>query len=186
MKTVRLAGKKAAGRVVLVDDKDFDLVNDYGWFVFDQKRRGRLHGPYAATNVTLPDGRRTMIYMHKLITGWPQTDHINHDGLDNQRANLRPATQAQNRHNGRPYARGTSQYKGVSWNRERRAWVAQITRSGRVCNLGRFFSETDAARAYDAAAREAYGEYAYLNFPLPGDLVLPETDLPATALATAP
>jgi AP2 domain len=99
--------------------------------------------------------------MHKLITGYAQTDHINHDGLDNTRANLRPVTAAQNAQNKRPQEGGASRYRGVTWDRGKWRAVIHLNRVPR--HLGSFDREEDAADAYDRAALEMYGEYAYLN-----------------------
>jgi hypothetical protein len=101
--------------------------------------------------------------MHKLITGWPKTDHIDHDGLNNQRSNLRPATTAQNNHNQRPQRNTSSRFKGVTWHKRIGKWQAAIKVADKNRHLGVFPDEEDAARAYNAAAVEAYGEYAYLN-----------------------
>lgn len=111
------------------------------------------------------DGREISICMHKLITGWPHTDHINHDGLDNQRANLRPAAAAQNGHNTRPQFNHSSQYKGVTWHRKNKKWQVTIKANGVNRYLGCFAEEIDAAATYDAVALETFGSYAYLNFP---------------------
>jgi hypothetical protein len=111
--------------------------------------------------------------MHKLLTGWPQTDHINGNGLDNRRCNLRPVTSQQNRANQRK-TRGTSQFKGVYLRRRERNWEAAIKVNRRRIYLGTFSSEVEAARAYDAAARHHFGEFAALNFPRVGErLALP-------------
>lgn len=162
MAEVELHGAKAAGRVALVDDADLELVSGYRWYVDERQRPGAgHHGPYAATNIRR-DGHRTMVRMHQLITGWPQTDHDNGDGLDNQRHNLRPATHPQNGANMRGRKTGTSQYIGVSWIRKNQCWRAQISKR----HLGCFTDEVEAARTRDMAAIEVYGEFAVLNFPL--------------------
>ena len=166
MKTVPLHGKTARGRVALVDDEDYELVSQYRWFVLEQIRNGRTHGPYAIANTG--HGRRNQrpVLMHKFLTGWPQTDHRNHDGLDNRRSNLRPATNGQNHANERPSTGFSSAYKGVHWARRERGWVARIrVGNGKRLHVGTFKSEIDAARAYDVAALAAWGEYACLNFP---------------------
>jgi hypothetical protein len=163
MMTVPLHGPKAAGRVARVDDGDYDLVMAHRWNVLEQDRPGHWPiGPYATTN--LPDYGTTML-MHKLITGWPRTDHADHDGLNNQRYNLRPWTGGQNLQNARKRAGSSSVYKGVSWDKVNRNWLARICVEKHERNLGRYASEIDAAIAYDAAAREAFGEFACLNFP---------------------
>jgi hypothetical protein len=165
MKTVPLHGKKAAGRVAMVDDADYDLVMQHRWNVKEtiMLDRHRPSGPYAITNIK-QDGHRRSLFMHQLITGYACTDHRNNNGLDNQRHNLRPATSAQNGQNGPPCIGSASLYKGVSWYRRYGKWQAHITIGGKRRSVGYFTNETEAARAYDAAAREAYGEYAYLNF----------------------
>jgi len=165
MMTVPLGGKRAAGRVALVDDQDWELDSQYRWHIFEVIRAGRNNGPYAVTTIRLPDGKRCALYMHNLVMGRLGVDHQNHDGLDNQRANLRPATRDQNMHNLRSRIASSSSFKGVSWDRGNRKWKAQIVIGGRKRHLGLFAAGDDAARAYDAAALAAWGEYAWLNFP---------------------
>lgn len=164
---VWLFGKLAAGRVALVDDADFDLVRQFPWTLQEDTREGRLvHGPYAVTRVITLEGKVAPLAMHKLLTRWALTDHINHDTLDNRRANLRPASATQNSANRRKGPGKTSKYKGVHWNGRDKTWVASIGLNGRKKHLGRFADEESAARAYDTAALDAWGEYAHLNFPL--------------------
>lgn len=161
MRTIPLGGKRAAGRIALIDDEDWNLVSPYRWWVQEQVRVGpRRHGPYAAA--TLPQHQN--IFMHNLILGHKRVDHADGDGLNNQRANLRIATRSQNGANSGP-RRGTSQFKGVSWSRKDSSWRAQITVDRYMRFLGNFSDEEAAARAYDAAALAAWGEFAYLNFP---------------------
>lgn len=160
MKTVPLRGRKAAGRVALIDDADFDLVMQYGWKIKESARYG--DGPYAAANVKRDGKWGGVILMHNLIMGCIGVDHIDHNGLNNQRNNLRPATQHLNSGNRRQNRhRRSSAYKGVRWHGPRQAWQARIMGK----HLGLFQSEEEAARTYDAAAKEAFGEYALLNFP---------------------
>lgn len=148
---------------ILFDDADRDVVMAHTWCV--TSRRAELF--YATTASRRPDGRPTTLCMHRLLMGVPEVDHINHNGLDNRRSNLRPSTKMQNQGNSRPRSGGTSSYKGVSWHRRGRKWMALITVNQRHIYLGLFVSEIDAAAAYDAAARAAFGEYALPNFPEP-------------------
>ena len=166
MKTITLSGGKAAGRVALIDDEDFDLVSQHTWHVQERLRPGYLpHGPYAAARRYIGNGRGVKVYMHKLITGWPLTDHVNRDGLDNRRANLRPANRAQNLANQQPRPGCASPYRGVVWSAQKNKWMARIKADGKQRYLGSFTSEIDAAVAYDVAAREVFGEFACPNFP---------------------
>jgi len=161
VETIHLYGKKAAGRVALVDDADYDLVMQYRWFLFEAIKPGRrTDGPYAVAEI-----EHSVKRMHTLLTGWPRTDHKDHDGLNNQRHNLRPATNSQNMGNRRPNLGASSKYKGVCWIKKTAQWRAMIQRDGRPVFLGLFRSEVEAALAYDAAARDVFGEYACLNFP---------------------
>lgn len=168
MMTVPLHGIKAGGRVAMVDDADFELVSRYRWHVREAAHPGlRSNGPYARAH-TYRNGRRVYIQMHNLIMGCIGIDHANGDGLDNQRSNLRIATTAQNGANRRKQEGTSSVFKGVTWHKERRRWIAIIRIGGKRRHLGRFANEEDAARAYDAAAFAAWGEFAHLNFPLAG------------------
>lgn len=141
---------------VTVDDEDYNTVSLYTWRL-QETRSGNV---YACSDVP-SQGRR--IFMHTLIMGTKGVDHIDGNGLNNVRSNLRPATASQNAAN-RKAQGGSSRYKGVSWHKRSCKWQAQIKRT----NLGYFDDEKEAARAYDDAAREDYGEFARLNFPEEG------------------
>lgn len=92
-------------------------------------------------------------------------DHINRNGLDNRKANLRPATALQNSWNMKKFRRKCgSRYKGVTWNKRQNKWVAQVQANGKVKFVGYFDDERQAGKAYDAAARKYHGEFAALNF----------------------
>ena len=91
-------------------------------------------------------------------------DHINHNGLDNRKANLRLATVAQNAWNAeRPI--GRSGYRGVSFDKRVGRWRVAICCCGKRKQLGYFSDKHEAAKAYDRAAKKYYGEFASLNFP---------------------
>lgn len=158
MMTVPLSGKVAAGRVAMVDDADYELVMRYRWHVFEVERNGRPNGPYARSDHT---------FMHTLLTGWARVDHADLNGLNNQRLNLRSATIAQNNANQGVRLGSRSRFKGLTWKHRERLWQVRITVAGRRRSLGYFRDEEAAARAYDAAALMAWGEFAHLNFPAP-------------------
>ena len=172
MMTVPLYGQNARGRVALVDDEDYELVIQYRWFAWEFicVPGRRPAGPYALRNTRL-NGRKSTQRLHRLLLhGVPRIDHEDGNGLNCQRANLRPASaelNAANARKGGNYAGrpASSQYKGVYWNRTRSKWHAQITVQGRRRFLGYFADERDAALAYDAAAYAAWGEFACPNFP---------------------
>ena len=148
------------GLVAVVDKVDYDVAFAAGpWNAHPDRRTF-----YAQKTLHLP-GRDTSVRLHSLLTGWPLVDHINGDGLDNRRANLRRATHAQNQANQRRSLANRSGFKGVSFYQRHGQWQSVIQIGGRKRHLGYFPTPRDAARAYDAAAIEAWGEYARLNFP---------------------
>lgn len=153
------------GYSAIVDAADGESVRRFRWCVLVRKGK-----PYAVRNVVRPDGKRRLLYLHTFLTGYGITDHINGDGLDNRRCNLRDATKEQNNRNVRMPRTNTSGYKGVTWSKASRAWQAQIHTNNRTKYLGTFPTKEMAAKAYDASARTLYGEFATLNFPLPGEM----------------
>lgn len=132
------------GKVALVDDEDFEHLSHFKWNA--HKCRNTY---YATRQSRVADGRARFIRMHIEIVGTPVgmvTDHINGNGLDNRRKNLRIVTNrenAQNRH-----VLKTSKYPGVTWQKEPGKWSARIMIDGRVRSLGLFSDEEKAADAY--------------------------------------
>lgn len=147
------------GFVALVDDADAEAVLAFGKWHARTPRAGKT---YARRNVWDRSGdspRCTTYLMHQFITGWDYVDHVNGDGLDNRRSNLRPATARQNQGNVGLRRDNKTGYKGVKHHRGRyRADCAKQY-------LGIFPTAEAAARAYDEAAVVAFGEFARLNFP---------------------
>lgn len=149
------------GLVAIVDADDYEELSQFKW-------HAHAHGytNYARRNVTRDDGSRSTEMMHQRIQpDAPAVDHINGNGLDNRRANLRTATQAENNRNRRIARNNTSGFIGVSWYRRYRKWVASVRVGGISKTLGYFDDPIDAAKARDLAALELHGEFAALNFP---------------------
>lgn len=151
------------GKIAIIDDADLAMIGQYRWFAHSVKRKHVPDVWYAKGHI---EGRK-MFYMHRLILGLTDrtiyVDHINRNGLDNRRANLRIATNSQNQGN-LVSTRGTSRYKGVCWDKNIRKWRAYIGKGKDRKHLGVFGSEEVAAMAYDAAALERWGGFARLNF----------------------
>jgi len=146
------------GKVALVDDEDYEWLLQWTWYA--DKRKHTYYAIRAPWN-------ESSVGMHREIMGivgddkrW--VDHRNNNGLDNRRQNLRICTPQQNRMNARGKG-GTSQYKGVFWSKHANKWGVQICINGGKKNLGYFDLEEEAAKIYNEAAMELFGEFAYLN-----------------------
>ena len=159
MKTISLT----QGFVALVDDADYDRVSAHKW-----SATKATNTVYGIRKIRIAEGRATSQLLHRFIMGVTDrriyVDHLDHNGLNCQRHNLRRCVPGENSGNVRK-ARGKSQYRGVSWARERGRWRASI-RIEKSIHLGYFTNEVEAALAYDAAARIRFGVFANCNFPL--------------------
>jgi len=150
MKEIQLS----RGMVTLVDDEDYEFLNQWKWSVY--QRRNIF---YAYRNIYIKN-KITCVIMHRLITDAPkgkEVDHIDHDGLNNQKSNLRICTHSQNLKN--RSSSGKSKYLGVY--RQYGKYIMACIAHKRI---GSFKTEVAAARAYDEVAKELYGEFANLNF----------------------
>ena len=145
-------------RFARVDPEDYAALARYKW---SAARQGR-------TVYAVRSENGVQIRMHRVIMKAPKglvCDHIDHDGSNNIKRNLRLCTKRQNGKNQRRRTDGRSKYKGVSWHKGDRKWHARIYHDGRCYHLGAFASEIAAAQAYDRAARILHGPFASLNFP---------------------
>jgi hypothetical protein len=145
---------------VLLDAQDYDRVVAAGkWNICPQGTR-YSNTYYARKTVVLGDGTRVGIRMHNFILGINGVDHINGDGLDNRRQNLRAATHAENLQNRRLGSDNTSGHRGVSWRSQTHRWRAYITVRGVRISLGDFKELKDAA---DAARAARALHFPYVN-----------------------
>ena len=148
------------GLETLVDDEDYDELSKYSWYAVGHKGQ-----EYAARYGRKPI--QTHIRMHRELLNAPaglQVDHINGNRLDNRKANLRLATQAENsRNRGKFSSTALSQYKGATYHKRDGVWQSSIKVDGKLIYIGSFSSEIQAAKAYNEAAKKYHGLYANLN-----------------------
>lgn len=146
------------GFYAIIDESDYSKIEKHNWHVIKTKST-----PYAGTNVSKGKALR----MHRLIMGVTDPDllidHINHNGLDNRKQNLRLASSLQNIGNQRKMPGKSSRYKGVSWINDKKKWRASIHINKHPKHLGYFEDEQEAALVYNIAAKEYFGEFAWLN-----------------------
>jgi hypothetical protein len=157
-------------QVATVADDDHGWLSEWKWYAW-WSPAGKTF--YAARSVAtgLERPKQRMIRMHNVI--WEHhngpipdgmtVDHANRDTLDNRLSNLRLATDSQQRQNRRVFKNNISGYRGVTWHKQRGKWQAKITVNRKQIHLGHFTDKDDAARAYNRAAEEHFGEFALLN-----------------------
>lgn len=151
---IYLQGIKGKDKYALVDDEDFEKVSQFKWYL-------HKHG-YAVTA-----GSKTK--MHRFILNATkkeeEVDHVNHNGLDNRRTNIRICTHAQNMFNKNKQINNKSGYKGVYWEKQGEGfWRARIQVKGKGIHLGVFDDILAAAEAYNKAAKQYFGEYGRGNY----------------------
>lgn len=150
------------GQVATIDAEDFEMISQYKWCANKRKHRWYAVGYVRGSSKT----KAKLVYMHRLIakaeTGY-DVDHIDGNGLNNTKSNLRSATRSQNMQNERNLRGGTSIYKGVYFNAKRNRWIVEMKIETKKKHIGQFKTELEAARAYNLNALKHYGEFARLN-----------------------
>jgi len=150
----------------LIDISDLEIISGYRWY-----RHIKHRTSYAETVIYKPNTQiRISLSMHHLLMGSApnpglEIDHINGNGLNNRRINLRWATYSQNRMNSQLYRTTTSGFRGVTYHKRDRKWHARIKINWKSLSIGYFDNPEDAAKAYDKAALIFHKEFAQLNFP---------------------
>ena len=146
------------GRVAIVNDEDYEWLSQWKWHC-------SYYG-YAVRDSSRLLGKQKL-WMHRVILNAPsdmECDHKDHDKLNNQRANLRLCTRTENNCNAQKPHTNTSGYKGVGFHKQTGKWRARIKINRKEKHLGLFADALNAAYAYDDAARELFGDFAFTNF----------------------
>ena len=157
--------KLSQGKIALVDADDFEWLNQWKWSY--ARKEGSLTG-YAFRRLHSTNNKREAVPLHRLIMDLKygdirHVDHINGDGLDNRKCNLRVCSKAQNLRNRDKNKNNTSGYKGVFWTERDQKWYAKITYNLAQHYLGCYNTKEEAAQAYNKAAQKYHGEFALLN-----------------------
>ena len=165
----------------IVDEQDFDRVNQYKWYSIDNDGTGKRC--YATCKI----GKST-VYMHRMVVGaqgGESVDHIDGNGLNNSRSNLRLVTQSQNNMNQRVREDNTSGHKGISWCPDREKYQVYINIDRKRKSLGRYKTLEEAIYVRDQAVKSHYGEYARENSSLPEEVQIePQRAIPRTLRRT--
>ena len=153
------------GKFAIVDDCDYYWISKFSWYA--QKVTHKTKTVYYASRCS-GNGKKQLL-MHRILLGLHegdshQVDHINGNGIDNRRVNLRMSTRSQNAHNRSKFA-GKSKYVGVCWSNHNKMWMATLSCKGHKRRYFYSHSEIECAKKRDEWAIELHKEFAFLNFP---------------------
>lgn len=150
------------GKFTVVNDIDYAFLMQWGWY-YNNRYAKRASRKSDRCN------KRKTIYMHRVILNrklghrsFEKADHKNRNTLDNCRGNLRPASYSQDAGNTKLRG-GSSKFKGVSWDKDRKKWRSYIRFEGVREHIGRFDSEIEAAEAYNTVAARYFGRFSQVN-----------------------
>lgn len=160
--------KLTQGKYAIVDDDDFDYLNQFKWQAQKSTKGDLYYASRCVLKYKIIDGekwfnRKTIRMHNEVMCGQLNIDHIDGDGLNNTKNNLRQSTVSQNMRNRRSKGTKTSKYKGVNQRGVSNQWRASIHCGEKLHHLGTYSSEIDAAIAYNLAAIKFHGEFASLN-----------------------
>jgi hypothetical protein len=148
------------GKFATADDEDYDDVNKYKWFA------QHIGEQWYASSAPKHNAHILLHrYLMKVTEFKIKVDHIDGNGLNCQRSNMRLCTQSQNMRNRGANKNNKSGFKGVSFDKRSSKWVAGIKLNRKRISIGFYAAPEEAARAYDEKAKELFGEFAHLNFP---------------------
>ena len=154
--------KLTQGKVALVDDEDFEYLNQWKWQA--NKKKSKKFYAWRGKKI---DGRYRMIYLHRFLLKLTDkkifVDHVNMDTLDNRKENLRICTHSQNQMNTNKNSRNSLGYKGITYDKRVNRYYASITLDKKTFYLGGYIDPIDAAKAYNKAAIKFFGEFAKFN-----------------------
>jgi hypothetical protein len=157
MKFIRLT----QGKIAMVDDEDFEWLSESSWHYSKSNKEDRYG--YAKRPGT---GKTALDRMHRVIMkarDGVDVDHVDGNGINNQKSNLRICTKHQNRFNTKIPSANTSGFKGVGFHKKARKWRARVKLNGKENHIGLFVDKIEAAKAYDELATKLFGKFARTN-----------------------
>jgi hypothetical protein len=149
-----------------VDDEDYYWLSQWNWNAV--KIKDKLYVKRGVKKAKLKTNVKYELFLHRVVMKCTNSelvvDHIDKNPLNNQKSNLRICTKAENNRNTSSHKNSSSKYLGVSYDKARNKWQAQLMINGKKVLMKRYITEKEAAEAYDQAAKLHSGEYANLNF----------------------